>query len=177
MNQPMPAIKSRTKNKQDDRNLQKIGEELLNLPRQILESFDFPDELKESIQFFHTIRSHGARRRQLQYIGVLMREMELETIQGLLKQARRRNADKNQAFHKIEEWRDELKSGNLSCIPDILADCPLADPKQLESLARNSMLESKVGRGNKSSRALFRYLRECLPKTDISIKTGKESGP
>ncbi len=156
--------KSRTQKKQDDRALQKIGEQLLTLPNNTLESLDLPEELKESVMSAREIRNHGARRRQLQYIGVLMREMDTVSIQAILETVRKRDAGDAILFQQIEKWRDELKSGNLSCIRDILDNCPHADPENLATLAKDAQRESTVGKSTKSSRMLFRYLKQCLER-------------
>ena len=76
--------KSRTQKKNEDRALQRLGEQLLALPLSQLESMDLPDELIEAIKSARKIKSHGARRRQIQYIGTLMRHIDPQPIKTAL---------------------------------------------------------------------------------------------
>jgi len=76
--------KSRTRKKNEDRALQRLGEQLVTLPPGQLESIELPDELLTAIEFARKIRKHGARRRQIQYIGALMRHIDPQPIETAL---------------------------------------------------------------------------------------------
>jgi ribosome-associated protein len=76
--------KSRTQRKKEDRALQRLGEQLVALPPGQLENMGLPDELLEAIKLAHKIKSHGARRRQIQYIGALMRHIDPQPIETAL---------------------------------------------------------------------------------------------
>ena len=80
--------KSRTQKKKEDRALQRLGEELVSLPAVQLESMELPDELLAAIEFVHQIKSRGARRRQMQYIGALMRHVDPQPIKAALERIR-----------------------------------------------------------------------------------------
>ena len=73
--------KSRTQRKNEDRALQRLGEQLVALPLGQLETMGLPDELLTAIEFAHKIKSRGARRRQIQYIGTLMRHIDPQPIE------------------------------------------------------------------------------------------------
>ena len=88
------AYKSRTRKKKEDRALQHLGEQLVALPFTQLESMELPDELLMAIEFAHKIRSHGARRRQIQYIGSLMRHIDPQPIEAALERIRLGNLRK-----------------------------------------------------------------------------------
>ena len=75
------SYKSRTRKKNEDRALQRLGEQLVALPFGQLETMELPDELLTAIEFARKIRSHGARRRQIQYIGALMRHIDPQPIE------------------------------------------------------------------------------------------------
>lgn len=83
--------KSRTRKKNEDRALQRLGEQLLALPSGQLESMELPDELLTAIEFARKIRKHGARRRQIQYIGALMRHIDPQPIETALDRIRSEN--------------------------------------------------------------------------------------
>ena len=80
--------KSRTRKKNEDRALQRLGEQLVALPSGQLESMELPDELLTAIEFARKIRKHGARRRQIQYIGALMRHIDPQSIETVLDRIR-----------------------------------------------------------------------------------------
>ena len=80
--------KSRTRKKNEDRALQRLGEQLLALPFGQLKTMELPDELLTAIESAHKIKSHGARRRQIQYIGALMRHIDPQPIEAALERIR-----------------------------------------------------------------------------------------
>jgi ribosome-associated protein len=84
--------KSRTQRKNEDRALQRLGEQLVALPSGQLKAMELPDELLTAIEFVCKIKGRGARRRQIQYIGALMRHIDP---------------------HPIETVLDRIRSGNL----------------------------------------------------------------
>ena len=81
-------FKSRTRKKNEDRALQRLGERLVALPLSQLETMELPDDLMAAIELARKIRSHGARRRQMQYIGVLMRQIDPQPIETALESIR-----------------------------------------------------------------------------------------
>jgi len=83
--------KSRTRKKNEDRALQRLGEQLVALPSGLLESMELSDELLTAIEFARKIRKHGARRRQIQYIGALMRHIDPQPIETALDRIRSEN--------------------------------------------------------------------------------------
>ncbi len=153
-------VKSRTQKKKEDRALQKLGEELVSLSSDQLENIELPEELFEAVKAAWKIKSHGARRRQIQYIGVLMRSIDPDPIQSALKNIRFGDYEKAREFKKIEKWRDELKDGNDSIIEEVLSDCPIADRQRLTQLVRNARNQSNERKAVKASRTLFQYLKE-----------------
>ena len=152
--------KSRTQKKNEARALQKLGEELVALSPEQLANIEMTDELRMAVSEAVKIKSHGARRRQLQRIGTLMRDIDPEPIQNALENIRFGDHQKLLAFKKIEKWRDELKQGNSTLIEEILNTCPDAERQRLTQLARNAHNEYEAQKGVKSSRILFRYLKQ-----------------
>ena len=154
--------KSRTQKKNEARALQKLGEQLVALSSEQLAGIDLADELRNAVIEAGKIKAHGARRRQLQRIGTLMRAIDPQPIQNALENIRLGDHQKNLAFKKIEKWRDELKQGNPALIEEILNNCPDAERQRLTQLARNAHkeYEAQAPKGVKSSRVLFRYLKQ-----------------
>ena len=89
-----PAYKSRTRKKKEDRALQRLGEALVALPSARLAAMDLPDELREAVEFARSISKHGARRRQIKYIGALLRHIDPQPIQIALEHLKQANLEK-----------------------------------------------------------------------------------
>ena len=156
--------KSRTRKRNEDRALQALGEELTALSSKQLEQIPLEEKLHEAVMIARKTKSHGAKRRQMQYIGRLMRDVNPEPIENALNNIRIGDSRKALAFKKIEKWRDEIQDGNPRIIEEILQACPHAERQRLTQLARNARNQRDEARGAKSSKILFRYLKEisCL---------------
>jgi len=152
--------KSRTQKKKEDRALQQLGEELLTISAEQLAAIEMPEELAEAVHMGRKTTQHGARRRQLQYIGALMRKIDAAPIRKALDNIRLGDHQKALVFKKLERWRDALKDGQMSVVEDILTQCPEAERQRLMQLVRNARKEAAIGKTVKASRVLFRYLRQ-----------------
>jgi ribosome-associated protein len=153
-------VKSRTRAKNEDRALQGLGEQLVGLSSGQLERIDIPNEIREAIGLARQTTAHGARNRQIKYIGGLLREIEVSAVRDALENIRRGDYGKALAFKQIEKWRDALKEGDPALIDDIMACCPDAERQRLTQLARNAKKEFEAQKGVTASRLLFRYLKE-----------------
>ena len=133
--------KSRTQLKKEATALQKMGEKLVLLSDDQLGRMDLPTRLMEAIQTVRAIKSHGARRRQMQYIGSLMRSVDAEPIE--------------QALLSIEQGA----YGQAKVFQVILDTFPDADRRRLGQLVRSARKEKEKNAPPKSARNLFRYLK------------------
>jgi ribosome-associated protein len=152
--------KSRTQKKKEARDLQKVGEQLLSLTLEQLNDIHMPDELREAVLEAREMTRHGARRRQIKYIGALVREINPQPIIDALANLQPGDYQKAAAFKQVERWRDDLREGNMERIDEILEKCPSAQRQRLTQLTRNAQAEYTKQSNVKASRALFRYLRE-----------------
>ena len=150
---------SRTRLKKEAAALQKMGEKLVLLSDDQLGRMDLPARLLEAIQAVQAITSHGARRRQMQYIGSLMRSVDAEPIEQALLALEQGAYEQAKAFHRIEALRDQLVEGNDDVFDDILDTYPDADRRRLGQLVRSARKEKKKNAPPKSARNLFRYLK------------------
>ncbi|WP_372682935.1 ribosome biogenesis factor YjgA [Desulfosarcina sp.] len=151
--------KSRTRLKKEATALQKLGEKLVLLSDDQLGRMSLPARLMEAIQTVRAIKSHGARRRQLQYIGSLMRSVDAEPIEQALLAIEQGAYAQAQSFHRIEAWRDQLIEGDDDVLKDILDAFPDADRRRLGQLVRSARKEKEKDAPPKSARNLFRYLK------------------
>lgn len=158
----MEEEKSRTEKKNESRRLQLLGERLLRLTPQQINRLDISEELIQSLGAARKIKSRGAYRRQLQYIGVLMRTVDPAPIEAALRVIDRGDARKSQVFKEIETWRDKLIAGDRSVQETFVAQFGEADRQRLAQLVRNAVRETSTGKPPKASRALFRYIRAIV---------------
>jgi ribosome-associated protein len=158
---PLP---SRTQRKKADRARKALAEILVALAPEQLTAVDLPPEVREAVRLAVRTRQHGARRRQLQYIGTLLRQIDTAPIRSALDNLRRGDLAKARAFQRVEAWRDALRAGQFDLVEEILARCPGADRQQLMQLARNARREMQEGRGASASRRLFRHLQGIAPR-------------
>jgi ribosome-associated protein len=150
---------SKSQRKREMTALQDMGAELVKLPRGRLEKLDLPESLFNALLEAQRLTSHGAIRRQMQYIGKLMRAVESEPIAEQLAVIRGESAAAKAEFHALERWRERLIEDDQA-LTAWLSDHPGADVTQLRQLIRNARREAAGGKPPKSSRALFRLLRD-----------------
>lgn len=154
------GAKSRTRKKKEDRALQRLGENLLELSADELAAIEMPEELTEAVCAGKITKQHGARRRQLQYIGALMRKIDTEPIRAALDKHRHGDNCNKLRFKQLESWRDALKCGDDAVVEEILARCPEARRQDLMALVASARAEAGAGQAVKESRMLFRYLKK-----------------
>ena len=152
--------KSRTRLKKEAQSLQKIGEKLVTLADDRLNRMGLTKELMEAIQAARSMKTHGARRRQMQYIGTLMRGEDLAPIEQALLEIEQGVYHQSRSFHRIENWRDRLVAGDDALMDEILAALPGADRQRLGQLVRSARKEKASNAPPRSSRNLFRYLKQ-----------------
>lgn len=152
--------KSRTQLKKEAAALQKTGEKLVRLADDQLNRMKLPTALVEAIQAVRPMKSHGARRRQMQYIGTLMRRLDVAPIEQALMEIEQGAYRQAQAFHRIEAWRDQLVAGNDAVVDEILETFPDVDRQRLGQLVRSARKEKQRKAPPKSARNLFRYLKQ-----------------
>lgn len=151
--------KSRTRLKKEAEALQKIGARLATLSDEQLRRINLPTSLIEAVTAIRTMRSHGARRRQLQYIGALMRHVEVSSIEQALMEIDQGAYRQAQEFQRIERWRDRLVDGDDEVFTEIQERFPRVNRQRLGQLVRSARKERQNNKPPKSSRNLFRYLR------------------
>ncbi len=159
MNKHDDLEKSRTRMKKEATALQKIGEKLVLLSDDQLGRMSLPMRLLEAIQTVRSIKSHGARRRQMQYIGSLMRSVDAEPIEQALLAIEQGAYGQAEVFHRVEAWRDQLVDGGDEVFQEILDTFPDADRRRLGQLVRSARKEKGKNAPPKSARNLFRYLK------------------
>lgn len=149
---------SKTKRKAAMDGLQDIGEILIELPREKLAKLDLPENLLDAIREAKRITANGATRRQKQYIGKIMRNVDTAPIVEQLQRWDGKNAAENAYFHRLENWRARLLADE-NVLSEFMLEYPGVDSQQLRTLIRNARREEAANKPPKSSRELFKLLR------------------
>ena len=157
---------SKSQRKRDLDELKSLGWKLLEFSDDALRQLLLPDTLLEALRTAKKITAHGARKRQMQYIGKLMRDIDAAPVRAAI-EAREHQQDINtRGFHLIEELRDRLIVEGDSAVPDVLAQFPRTDRQHLRKLVRQARKEHEARQPPRASRQLFRYLRELQEEPD-----------
>jgi ribosome-associated protein len=154
---------SKTRRKKDMLALQDLGTQLVELNEQQLQTMQLPESLLEAVQEARRLSKHEARRRQMQYIGRLMRDIDAEPIRDRLEQWQGQGREHTAQLHALERWRDELMGGDPA-LERFLGEYPGADSQKLRTLIRNARREQSAALPPRSYRELFRVLREITEK-------------
>jgi ribosome-associated protein len=158
---------SKTQRKKEMQSLQGLGSQLAKLTPQQLEQFSLPESLCAALGAFGWLRSHEARRRHLQYIGKLMRELDPVPVQQRLLALQNHSRVHTAKLHLAEYWRDKLLDGN-SGLDELAKVHPHADFQQLHTLTRAARKEKSQNARPKHARALFRALYKIVCQEPLS---------
>lgn len=161
--EPEDDFISKTQRKKIMDSLQDLGRELVDLPKEKLKKMDLQEDLLAAIMEYKRISSHGAKKRQEQYIGRLMREIDPEPIRTVLSALKGESAEHTGWLHQVERWRERLLEDDKA-LPLFLADFPQADIQQLRTLIRNARKEKLEARPPKFFRQLFQAIKEIIPE-------------
>ncbi|MFS1522528.1 ribosome biogenesis factor YjgA [Microbulbifer sp. 2304DJ12-6] len=152
--------KSKTQIKKEMHELQRLGEQLTELSKARLAKVPMGETLREAIMTFARIKSNEARRRQMQYIGKLMRSADHQAISAVLNRFKERD-QRHLPFEKMaEDWRNRLLGEGTGTQGDFFNQYPDVDHQQLRQLLRDASREIKNGKPPTNQRKLFRYLRD-----------------
>jgi len=157
-----PDSNSKSQRKKDMLVLQKIGESLIKLTEEQLATIDLPDNLLTAILHMKSLSSNEAKRRQLQYIGKIMRQIDPEAIKQALKNKELIHKKNTARFHQVEEWRTKLLAEGDDTFNTLLAEYPKINRQQLRQLIQNAEQDKKNNKNTGAEKALFKYLRSIL---------------
>lgn len=165
---------SKTKLKAEADAAQAIGKKLIDLPKEKLIKLALPEALFEAVTEAKRITANGAIRRQKQYIGRLMRDIDIAPIVDQLQRWDGKHNEENAKFHGLERWRERLLTDDKA-VSAFMVAFPQADSQQLRALIRNTQKELAANKPPKSSRELFKWLREIVENSDSSNPTNTET--
>ena len=152
---------SKTKRKAEMLELQALGVTLLELPAAQLDVLGLPEVLASALREARRISSHEGKRRQLQYIGRLMRAVDAEPIRVALAAVEGRSAAARARQRRLEQWRARLLADD-GALTEFAHEHAGADLQALRTLIRNARKEIAAARPPRAQRELFRLLRESV---------------
>ena len=153
-------IISKTKRKQEMHALQALGVSLVNLPESLLAEMNLEADLLGAVLEAKRITSHEARRRQMQYIGRLMRELDPEPIRARMAELEGHSAQATAQHKRLEALRERLIADD-EALTGFAAEHPACDLQALRALVRNARKETKEGKPPRAYRELFRFLKNA----------------
>ena len=151
---------SKSQKKRDMTALQTLGQALVDMPADRLAKLDMPDLLRLAIVDARRFNKHEAKRRQLQYIGKLMRGVDAAPLQAAVDGLRGTSAAESARLHRLERLRSRLLDDEPGALEEIAAAHPGADLQQLRQLRRNTLKEREQNKPPRAYREMFRVLRE-----------------
>lgn len=153
---------SKTRRKAESHEAQSLGEALLDLSEAALADLDLGEPLLDALRDARRMRSHEARRRQMQLVGKLMRSLDIEPIRQAVAERQLGPARDSLALHRAERWRAELLADDAATTRFGSAH-RTADLQRLRTLVRNARKDAASTaeqRSGRSFRELFRFIRE-----------------
>ena len=150
---------SKTKQKEAMHELRDLGAELVELSVGQLKRMNLPENILLAVRECQKITAHGARRRQIQYLGKLMRGVDDEPVRAGLALVRGESAAESARLHRLERFRNRLLEDE-AVLSEIAATWPGADLQHLRQLRRNALKEQELSKPPKNFRAIFQVLQE-----------------
>ncbi|MDB5853333.1 MAG: hypothetical protein JWR22_1374 [Herminiimonas sp.] len=153
---------SKSQLKRESTALQKLGQELIDEARDRVKRVPMPEDVRDAILECQLIKDHEGRRRQLQYVGKMMRslnEEEVALIQKTLDSWKGASKEETASMHALERRREKLLADD-SALTDLKAQYPAVDVQQMRTLIRNARKEQAESKPPKAYREIFQILKQ-----------------
>ena len=139
---------------------QDLGEELIRMRDSDLDALNLPETLVDAVREARRITSRGGLARQRQYIGKLMRDIDIEPIQAFLASRNKISAQETDRFKRVEAWRERLLTEGAPALEELQRWRPGIDRDEWIRRVSTAQAErSRIGTGGPAGRELFRALR------------------
>lgn len=151
--------------------LQDLGEHLLAMPDARLKAIDMPERLRDALDDYKRTRSFEGKRRQLQYIGKVLRSVDAEPLREAVAAFQLGHAQNALALHQAERWRADLIREDKDMLTQWVAEFPDTDLQPLRALIRNARKDAAAApeqRNGRAYRELFQYIKKALEARDAS---------
>jgi ribosome-associated protein len=158
--------------------LQELGTALVELPKDALKRMPMTEDLADAVHAARRITDHEGKRRQLQYVGRMMRgltETEVAALRTALDEHRGVNRAATARLHWIERTREKLLADDAA-LTEFIRQHPAADPQEGRTLIRNTRREQEQGRPPKYFRELFQWIKTASGSPDDDADTDHDEG-
>ncbi len=152
---------SKSEIKRDAEELKKVGEKLVNLNANNLAKMPLDENVRETIELAQRLQRE-ARRRQLQYLGKLLRNLDVEPILDALAKVENTHQQQQAMLHKIERQRDDLIEKGDAELSKLLTDYPTLDRQRLRALIRGAKKEVEQKKYGKNYREIYAMLKDAM---------------
>lgn len=145
--------------------LQDLGEQLIAMPDSWLKDLDMPERLRDALDGYKTTRSFEGKRRQMQYIGKVLRLVEVEALREAVAAFQLGQAKDSLSLHEAERWRAELLADEKAALTRWVESFPDSDVQQLRTLIRNAKKDAALApekRNGRGYRELFQFIKRGL---------------
>jgi ribosome-associated protein len=153
---------SKSQRKHENHAQQALSEELVHLNTEQLAQLDLPQALLDAVRMAQQIKSRSAHKRQLQFIGKLMRELDPQPIEQKMDDLKGVSRQAVALQHKTEQWRDRLLGEDQAALEELFDTYPHADRQHIRQLIRNAINERKANKPLRAFRELYQVLKELI---------------
>jgi ribosome-associated protein len=159
---------SKSERKRNAHDAQKLGEQLIEQKSFDLAAFGLPEPLFDAIVEARRLTSRAGLVRQRQYVGRLMRDVDLEPIRAALAARSEHAARETQQFKRVAHWRDRLIAEGVPALDELMQWRAGMDRAEwLRRIAAATAERDRTGASGAASRELFRALRALLDRATI----------
>ena len=155
------SVTSKTELKKDSKKIQQFGRKISELTLNNIEAFKFPVNIYEATVDLKDLKSNSAKKRQVQYLGKLLREIDLTDAFIIMKQLKVSSQKEIQRNHIIEDWRDKLLNNNES-ITEFVDLYPNINRQSLRQTILNAQKEKNNNKPPKYSKQLFKFIKDII---------------
>jgi len=157
---------NKTQIKKEMAGLFALSEEMSELSASQLTYLELPENIHKAVVEVSGMPHKGARKRLLKFIAGQLHKIDVEPILEKLARMKNKSAHAVREHHIVERWRDQLIAGGNETLTELLNEYPQADRQQLRQLLRNAQKEAETAKPPKSSRLLYRYLKDLFKVED-----------
>ena len=155
------SVISKTELKKDSKKIQQFGRKISELTINNIEAFKFPINIYKATMDLKNLKSNSAKKRQVQYLGKLLREIDLTDAFIVMKQLKVSSQKETQRNNIIEGWRDKLLN-NTESITEFVDEYPKIDRQSLRQTISNAQKEKKDNKPPKHSKQLFKLIKDIV---------------
>ena len=160
---------NKTQIKKDMAVLFTLSEEMSELSVTQLKCLELPENIHKAVVEVSGMPHKGARKRLLKFVTGQLHKIDVEPILEKLARMKNKSAHAVREHHIAERWRDKLIAEGSNALTELLYEQPQADRQQLRQLLRNAQKEVEAAKPPKSSRLLYRYLKDLFKVSDETV--------